>query len=185
MKHLNPEIFQVGDVCTTTDFYPFSCVTRARTWGGVPRPHLGMGLGTHSFMICDRGDKIYYACEMRARLRMTELDRYDNGRYSVFPHITRVIRHPLFNGPDGQEYRDKINDFMIKMHSCGVKYGWEEIMKVAGINVPDDPDRFICSVWCRTCFDKVEIPVPWPKNKIVIPRDWQEWCGPSDINVYK
>lgn len=186
MKHLDIGKLQPGDICVTTDIYPFSCVTRAKTWPKVPRPNLGMGLGTHAFMVCDRGDGLYYACEMRPRLRMTELHRYDHDQFSLLPHIVTVLRHPKFsNGNDSYDLREKANAFMIKMHSTGVKYGWEEIAKIIGFNVQDDPYRVICSVWCRIVIEHVGIAVPWPKGHIVLPRELQEWAVPGRVYLYK
>jgi len=186
MKHLNPEVMQAGDICVTTDFYPMSCVTRSNTWPHAPRPHLGMGLSTHAFMVADRGDKIYYACEMRPRLRMTELQRYDNPRWSLLPHIVACLRHPaLDNGPDTEQIMERMNDFMIRMHSCGVKYGWEDIWRRIGWKGQDNPARIICSEWCRKVFFAGEIVTPWKQDQLVIPRDWQEWTALHDINIYK
>jgi len=186
MKFIHPEILQPGDIAVTTDALPVSCVTRWKTWPRAPRADLGMSLGTHAFMVCDRGDSIYYACEMRPRLRMTELQRYDHGRLSLMPHIVKVLRHPAFiDGGDAFALREKANDFMIKMHSCGVKYGWEEIAKVAGFDVKDNPDRVICSVWCRKVVEHVGIVTPWPKEHIVTPADLQAWTGVTDIDPYQ
>jgi hypothetical protein len=150
-----------------------------------------MGLGTHTAMVCDRGDRIYYACEMRPRLRMTELSRYDHGRWSLSPHIVAVLRHPLMadDAHDGEQLREKANDLMIKIHSAGVRYGWEEIGSIAGLPVKDNPYRIICSEWDRKVWEQIGIKTPWPRINsagcpvYATPRMWQDW-GKELIDVY-
>lgn len=184
MKHLQPEILQAGDVVVTTDMKPFSLVTRSRTW--PKRSWFDMGLSTHSFMVADRGDRIYYACEMQPRgLEMNELEKYDHGRLSWLPHIVKVYRHKAFETPG---MVDKANDYMVKMHSFKVRYGYDELLKYAGLGKKDDPYSMICSQWCRNVFAHCGIEMPFGTG-ICTPADWQRWgmCGDvmTEINPFK
>ena len=121
---------------------------------------------------------------MAPRLKMSELEKYDHGSKSWFNHIVAIRRHPaMMDGDDAYELRKKANEFMIKVHSFKVKYGWGQLLKYVGFHNVTDPYRMICSMWTRKIFDACGIVTPWKPDQIVTPADWYNWSALIDINI--
>jgi len=184
MKNIDPNKLKIGDVVITTDASPLAEIIRWKTWGR--QSVFDLRKGTHAGMICDRGGGLFYVSEMLAGgLSMTELQTYDHGAGSWFPHWCRVGRHPLL---DGEGKRENLNDYMIQMHSFGVKYGYEQLLKFMDSKIPDNPYTLICSQYIALAFQFIDIPLPdeWngpDKNfDLCTPKQWQEWKGIVDIN---
>jgi hypothetical protein len=169
MRHINPAMLQVGDCLVTTDAKPFASLIRGRTWGW--KSMFNLSLGTHCTPLCDRGGGLFYACEMQGDgLDMTELTKYDNPSGSWLAHIVAVGRSPLMS-----VRADEANDYMIKMHSFKVRYGWDELVRFLQPRVKSDPYRLICSEWMKELFVHVNIPLPVTWKDLISPADWQKW----------
>jgi hypothetical protein len=188
MKHLHPDKLQVGDMLGITDLSPFANITRRRTWRD--RSAYDMSLATHCAFVCDRGGGLLYASEMLpgGGPEMSELTKYDRPATSWLPHVCIVQRHPLLcDGDDGFELRTKLNDFMIRMHSFKVRYGFDELLRFAFPRWRDDIYTRICSQWIIEGLHAVGIPLPagFPVTHnaagdelpLISPADIQRWTA--------
>jgi hypothetical protein len=177
MRHIDPNKLAIADTVIFTDMAPFAEVIRARTW--PKRSIFDMSLGTHCGTIVDRGGGLYYVAEMLADgLVFSELQKYDNGPRSWLRHIVAIKRHPLFwDGDSGAVRQTLANDWMIKQHSFGVKYGYDELVRFVDPDRKCNPYRMICSVWCEAVWGYCNIPMPFSGDLPTSPADWQRWTS--------
>jgi hypothetical protein len=179
---LNPKVLQIGDVIVTTHMGAFDTVTRIKTWPG--RNCFDMSLGTHCGVVADRGGGLFYLSEMQPKgLEFGELHKYDNPRSSWRNHVVGIYRHSMF---DNEQVRTLANDYMIKMHSFGVKYGYDDLLRTVWPEFPNPDHDMICSQWARSVWEFCKISTPFKPDESgpVTPADWQRW-GMSGLIVVR
>jgi hypothetical protein len=181
MKHLIVDKLQTGDILGITSMWPPSATIRHRTWPG--RSPFDMGCATHVAVVCDRGGGLFYAAGMLpGGLKLKELHDYDRGPGSWGDHVccVRRMKELQFDVVDSVAKRDSLNEWLIKMHSFGVRYGFEELFRFYWPQIKDDPYELICSqmVVQAMLYLMVRMPEEWKaKGALVSPADIQRWDG--------
>jgi hypothetical protein len=158
-------------VGTTDTLSAFGILTRS-TEAGIKNA-MNSNIASHIALIVKEHDLLYVVEMALPKIRQGDLNEYEHsnlGDHAVF------VANPFgFDYQTNYDLQDKVNKWILKCHTIGIKYNLEELFRFWDIPLHDSTKKLICSELARNMMETFKLPVP---------KEWDNLCNPYDIQKY-